>query len=63
MDYRKSDVKRKLAPAPLSDLDSIMATFDMEKGMLQLEFSIHRLSADELLTFYGHIKQLVYRIK
>ena len=56
-------MKRKLAPAPLSDLDSIMATFDMEKGMLQLEFSIHRLSADELLTFYGHIKQLVYRIK
>jgi len=63
MDYRKSDVKRKPAPAPLSDLDSIMAAYETGKGMLHLEFSIHRLSPDELLIFYGHIKQLVYRIK
>jgi hypothetical protein len=63
MDYRKSDVKRKPAPAPLSDLDSTMATYETEKGMLHLEFSIHRLSPDELLIFYGHIKQLVYRLK
>ena len=40
-----------------------MATYETEKGMLHLEFSIHRLSADELLIFYGHIKQLVYRVK
>ncbi|KIM39018.1 hypothetical protein M413DRAFT_29592 [Hebeloma cylindrosporum] len=63
MDYRKSDVKRKPAPAPLSDLDSVMAMYDGEKGMFNLEFSIHRLSADEFLIFYGHIKQLVYRLK
>jgi len=63
MDYRKSDIKRKPAPAPLSDLDSIMAAYETGKGMLNLEFSIHRLSPDELLIFYGHIKQLVYRVK
>ena len=63
MDYRKSEVKRKPAPAPLADLDSTMATYDMEKGILHREFSIHRLSPDELLIFYGHIKQLVYRVK
>jgi len=63
MDYRKSDVKRKPAPPSLSNLDSVMDTYNVEKGMFHLEFSIHRLSADELLAFYGHVKELVYRVK
>jgi hypothetical protein len=63
MDYRKSDVKRKNSPPSLSSLDSVMSTYDMEKGIFHVEFSIHRLSADEILAFYGHVRQLVYRVK
>ncbi|KAF8972547.1 hypothetical protein BDZ97DRAFT_1913042 [Flammula alnicola] len=47
----------------ISHLDSIINTYEMEKDLFDLEFSVHRLSPLDIVTLYKHVKQLVARVK
>ncbi|KAF8952696.1 hypothetical protein BDZ97DRAFT_2083222 [Flammula alnicola] len=47
----------------ISHLDSIINTYEMEKDLFDLEFSVHRLSPLDIVALYKHVKQLVARVK
>jgi len=63
MDHEKFAATKKPSPGPLSRLDPILAMYEQMKNLFHLEFSIHRLSPDELVSLHARVKQLVRRVK
>jgi len=63
MDHEEQAASKKPSPRPLSRLDLTLAMYEQMKHLFHLEFSVHRLSPDELVSLHARIKQLVRRVK